>query len=146
MPSWAAVIYVTYLGAVVAWTVSPRSRGDTYFAFAVTERTCVAWRNDLATAITTSEWQVNLLLLVPLGATCAFARDSRARRVLLCIAAATPIAIEGAQYLAPSLYRVCEGTDVVTNWLGLTAGCAAAAVVLGRRAGRRGRRTNDSRA
>jgi glycopeptide antibiotics resistance protein len=65
---------------------------------------------------------------MPLGAACRLARDRRSRLVLIGIAAAAPVLIEAVQYAVMSLHRVCEGTDVLTNWLGLAAGYALAVV------------------
>jgi hypothetical protein len=124
LPSWASVAYVVFLGVALAWTLSPRSAGDHYFDFDAVRPRCIAWRRDIVTALSTPEWQFNLGLLAPIGAATALARRAPARRRLLLLAAVPPIIVEGAQLAVRSLNRVCEGSDIVTNWLGLLAGYA----------------------
>jgi hypothetical protein len=130
MPVVAAAVYVAALGASLAVTLSPRSAQDSYFVFGETERACdvVPADLDLGSLVWAAEWQFNALLLMPLGAACRLARDRRSRLVLIGCAAAAPLLIEAVQYAVMSLYRVCEGTDVLTNWLGLASGYALAGV------------------
>jgi VanZ like family len=130
MPSWATTAYVIALGGVLTWTLSPRSPGDRYFRFGATARSCSLWRDDIAFAVTTAEWQFNLLLFVPLGVICAFARGRRTRVAMVGVVALVPVAVEAAQYSLSSLHRVCSGTDIVTNWLGLLASHVATRIVL----------------
>ena len=134
LPAWASIAYVVFLGVALAWTLSPRSPGDHYFDFDAVRPRCTAWRRDMMTALSTPEWQFNLGLLAPVGAVTALARRARARRRRRPLAAVPPILVEGAQLAVRSLNRVCEGTDIVTNWLGLLAGYAVvrAAVRIGR--------------
>lgn len=129
MPRAAAAVYVAALGASLAVTLSPRSSQDSYFVFGPAERACdvVPAGLDLGSLVWSAEWQFNALLLVPLGAACRLAHDRRWRGILIGIAAAAPLVIEAGQYVVTSLYRVCEGTDVLTNWLGLVSGHALAA-------------------
>jgi hypothetical protein len=128
----AATVYLAALGATLAVTLSPRSPNDTYFVFGATERACelVPTGLDLHALVWSAEWQFNVLLLVPLGAACRSGRHRSWRVALVGVAATVPVAIEAAQYAATSLHRVCQGTDVLTNWLGLFAGYAVASVAL----------------
>jgi hypothetical protein len=132
MPSWAAFLYVAGTGTALAVTLSPRSPHDSYFIFGVTDRGCdvIPWGLDVGKVLTSAEWQFNLLLLIPVGCACRFARDRASRRRLLTVAAATPIGIELTQYMVMSLNRVCGGIDVATNWLGLAVGHLVAGSVL----------------
>ena len=142
MPTWAAGLTILWIGVVLTWTVSPRSAGDRYFRFDVTERACTVWRADIAFAVTTVEWQTNLLLLAPIGVLAATASNRRRRAAVLGLAAALPLAVELVQYAVLSLNRVCSGTDVVTNWVGLVSAFGVGRVVVTmrrRRVGQRGR-------
>ena len=148
MPSWAAAAMIIWLGAVLSWTLSPRSPGDRYFVFDVTGRACTLWRNDVAFTATTVEWQSNLLLFAPLGALIALSGVRRRRAALLGIIALVPVFIEAARYAVADLNRVCSGTDVTTNWLGLVGAYAVARLALRTRRARggpRGERRRRSR-
>ncbi len=124
MPVVAASVYIAALGASLAVTLSPRSMHDSYFVFGAVERACDVVPTDLdpGSLVWSAEWQFNAVLLVPVGAACRLARERRSRLVMIGIAAASPLLIEAVQYAVMSLYRVCEGTDVLTNWLGLVSG------------------------
>lgn len=144
MPRWAAFAYVAGIGIALAVTLSPRSPDDTYFVFGQTARRCQLPLGglDLTRVVTSAEWQFNLLLLLPVGWACGATRNRRRRRWLLAAATAVPLGIELAQYLVTSLHRVCGGTDIVTNWLGLALGSALAGL-FHRRAQRTSRSPHD---
>lgn len=128
---WAAAAYLLGAGVSLAVTISPRSAADTYFVFESARRSCelIPWRRDPTTVVTSAEWLFNLLLFVPLGFLSRCAPHRRPRRALLAAGLTIPIFIEAVQYAAPGFYRVCQGLDVVTNWLGMLAGYGAAALV-----------------
>lgn len=128
---WSATAYVALTGAVIAATISPRSRNDTYFVFVTPRRSCelIPVHRELSAVVTSAEWQFNLLLFVPLGVLAGRATRAGARRALVLLGMGLPIVVEVVQYVLPRLYRVCQGLDVATNWLGLVAGYALAAVV-----------------
>lgn len=130
LPRAAAIVYLMGLGATLALTLSPRSAHDSYFLFDVTERRCIVSPTDVdfGRLIWAAHWQFNVLLLVPVGAACAWTSDGRWRRRLLAAAASVPILIECIQYAVMSLNRVCEGMDVLTNLAGLLVGYSAARV------------------
>jgi hypothetical protein len=65
-----------------------------------------------------------LAVAVALVVRAPLARWAPARRRLLLLAAVPPIIVEGAQLAVRSLNRVCEGSDIVTKWLGLLPGYA----------------------
>lgn len=119
-----ATAYTIALGGALAWTLSPRSHGDRYFVFEEAARSCVLFKDDLLSAMTTPEWLFNLVLFAPVGCACAFADHRRAQRRLLAVAASAPVVVEAVQYMVMALHRVCEGTDVLTNWLGLVSAYA----------------------
>ena len=131
----AAIGYVAWSGVALAWTASPRSRGDHYFVFGEARHACNLrlWDSGIATLVTSPECQFNLLLFVPIGGAAALAATAPTRRCLLAGAAAVPVAVEAFQYAVPSLYRVCDTRDLFTNWAGLALGWAVGRVVATRR-------------
>ena len=122
--------YLLGIGVAISITVSPRSVHDTYYVFGPMSRRCEPMPSvrEVMGALTTAEWGLNLVLFLPVGWVCASAARRGSRWRLLGVAAAVPVAIEVVQYLVTDLHRVCQGRDLVANWLGLAAGfCASAA-------------------
>ena len=71
---------------------------------------------------------LNVLLLIPLGATIGYMPTSRARRWLIVAAVLLPIAIETTQALVVILDRACQGGDVFDNLAGLSVGLLGGAL------------------
>jgi hypothetical protein len=115
------------IGLVLAATVTP-SREALLFG-AVGSGTC-----DMSRVGLPSWWELrhisdatlNILLFVPLGLAIGACPPSPARRVVLLLAFALPVAIELIQLLVLPLGRECQSSDVVDNVIGLAAGILAA--------------------
>lgn len=130
LPRAAAIAYVVGLGTTLAVTLAPRSPHDSYFIFDVTERRCTLYPTDVEVGelIWAAQWQFNFLLLVPVGAACAWTYERRWQGRLLVAAASVPMLIECIQFVLISLHRVCEALDVLTNLAGLLIGYSVARV------------------
>ena len=91
----------------------------------------------IAEYLTPDDTSLNVLLLVPLGATIGLLPSSRRKIAVLLLAAAVPFVVEATQLVVVPLDRACQSADVFDNLFGLALGLTAggsAGWVLGRRA------------
>ena len=75
-----------------------------------------------------SDVSLNVVLFVPLGLAVGLLPWTRRSALIGLLAVGLP-AIEGIQYLAPSLARGCQSGDVIDNLSGLVVGLAVGTLV-----------------
>jgi len=93
------------------------------------QRLCAMPTGDLAAVLANDQRLLNLLLFVPFGLVVTCFRRSAAVALGAAVTV-LPLGIEMVQFLARRLYRLCDGSDVMDNWLGLLVGLAMGALIV----------------